>query len=48
MNANSVTKPGMMPINNLAKNCTVGVLKPRCIIAAAHIRDPMGVDSDRF
>ena len=35
MNANSVTKPGMMPIKNLAKNCTVGVLKPRCTTTAA-------------
>jgi hypothetical protein len=48
MNANSVTKPGMMPIKNLAKNCTVGVLKPRCTTAEDRIRDPMGVDSDRF
>jgi hypothetical protein len=38
MNANAATKPGMMPIKDLAKNCPVGVLKPRCIIAAAHIR----------
>jgi hypothetical protein len=38
MNANSVTKPGMMPINNLAKNCTVGVLKPRCTIRNAGTR----------
>jgi hypothetical protein len=30
MNANSATKPGMMPIKNLAKNGPVGVLKPRC------------------
>src|SRR5258708_2720479 len=27
MNANSATKPGMMPIKNLAKNGPVGVLK---------------------
>ena len=38
MNANSATKPGMMPIKNLATNGPVGVLKPRCIIAAAPIR----------
>jgi hypothetical protein len=38
MNANSATKPGMMPIKNLAKNGPVGVLKPRCTIAVAHIR----------
>ena len=31
MNANSATKPSMMPIKNLAKNGPVGVLKPRCI-----------------
>jgi len=30
MNANSATKPRMMPIKNLAKNGPVGVLKPRC------------------
>jgi hypothetical protein len=30
MNANSATKPGMMPIKNLAKNGPVGVLKRRC------------------
>jgi hypothetical protein len=35
MNANSVTKPGMMPIKNFAKNCIVGVLKPRCITRLA-------------
>jgi hypothetical protein len=34
MNANSATKPGMMPIKNLAKNRPVGVLKPRCTIAS--------------
>src|SRR5450755_2913931 len=32
MNANSATKPRMMPIKNLAKNDPVGVLKPRCIM----------------
>ena len=32
MNANSATKPRMMPIKNLAKNGPVGVLKPRCIM----------------
>jgi hypothetical protein len=35
MNANSATKPGMMPIKNLAKNGPVGVLKPRCITRLA-------------
>ena len=30
MNANSATKPRMMPIKNLAKNGPVGVLKRRC------------------
>src|SRR6266478_3695097 len=30
MNADSATKPRMMPIKNLAKNGPVGVLKPRC------------------
>jgi hypothetical protein len=30
MNANSATKPGVMPIKNLAKNRPVAVLKPRC------------------
>ena len=38
MNANSATKPRMMSIKNLAKNGPVGVVKPRCTIAAAHIR----------
>jgi hypothetical protein len=38
MNANSATKPGMMPIKNLAKNCPVGVLKPRCTTGADRIR----------
>ncbi len=38
MNANSATKPRMMPIKNLAKNGPVGVLKPRCTIIAARIR----------
>src|SRR6201985_778737 len=32
MNANSATKPRMMPIKNLAKNGPVGVLKRRCTI----------------
>jgi hypothetical protein len=35
MNANSATKPRMMPIKNLAKNGPVGVLKPRCITLLA-------------
>jgi hypothetical protein len=35
MNANSATKPRMMPIENLAKNGPVGVLKPRCTTACA-------------
>ena len=35
MNANSATKPGMMPIKNLAKKGPVGVLKPRCITRLA-------------
>src|ERR1700731_3047552 len=35
MNANSATKPRMMPIKNLAKNGPVGVLKPRCITRLA-------------
>jgi hypothetical protein len=39
MNANSATKPNMMPIKNLAKNGPVGVLKPRCTIASERI-DP--------
>ena len=38
MNANSAARPRMMPIKNLAKNGTVGVLKPRCTIAAARTR----------
>ncbi len=37
MNANSATKPRMMPIKNLAKNGPVGVLKPRCTTARARI-----------
>jgi hypothetical protein len=37
MNANSVTKPGMMPIKNLAKSGPVGVLKPRCTIEPVSI-----------
>src|ERR1700681_2194445 len=32
MNANSATKPRMMPIKNLAKNGPVGVLKRCCTI----------------
>src|SRR6202043_1393203 len=40
MNANSATKPRMMPIKNLPKNGPVGVLKPRCIIASERI-DPL-------
>jgi hypothetical protein len=39
MNANSATKPGMMPIKNLAKNGPVGVLKPRCTTTSERI-DP--------
>jgi len=35
MNANSATKPRMMPIKNLAKNGSVGVLKRRCITRLA-------------
>jgi hypothetical protein len=38
MNANSATKPSMMPIKNLAKNGPVGVLKPRCTIRNAGTR----------
>jgi len=38
MNANSATKPGMMPIKNLAKNGPVGVLKPRCTTDDDRIR----------
>src|SRR3984893_17396721 len=37
MNANSATKPRMMPIKNLAKNGPVGVLKPRCTMGPARI-----------
>jgi hypothetical protein len=37
MNANSATKPSMMPIKNLAKNGPVGVLKPCCITASERI-----------
>jgi hypothetical protein len=37
MNANSATKPGMMPIKNLAKNRPVGVLKPRCTTVSERI-----------
>src|SRR6202008_2620934 len=35
MNANSATKPRMMPIKNLAKNGPVGVLKRRCTMRSA-------------
>jgi hypothetical protein len=35
MNANSATKPRMMPIKNLAKNGPVGVLKRCCITRLA-------------
>jgi hypothetical protein len=38
MNAYSVTKPGMMPIKNLAKSGPVGVLKPRCTIRSVGTR----------
>ena len=38
MNANSATKPRMMPIKNLAKNGPVGVLKPGCTTGDDHIR----------
>lgn len=38
MNANSATKPGMMPIKNLAKNGPVGILKRRCTTAGVRIR----------
>jgi len=37
MNANAATKPGMMPIKNLAKNGPVGVLKPRCTTTSERI-----------
>jgi hypothetical protein len=37
MNANSATKPRMMPIKNLAKNGPVGVLKPRCTTTSERI-----------
>src|SRR5258708_32588234 len=37
-NANSATKPRMMPIKNLATNGPVGVLKRCCTIDAARIR----------
>ena len=36
-NANSATKPRMMPIKNLAKNGPVGVLKPRCTTTSERI-----------
>ena len=38
MNANSATKPRMMPIKNLAKNGPVGVLKRCCTMAADRTR----------
>jgi hypothetical protein len=41
VNANSATKPGMMPIKNLAKNGPVGVLKPRCTTSAPSFDDRM-------
>jgi AraC-like DNA-binding protein len=41
-NANSSTKPRMMPIRNLAKNGPVGVLKPRCTTPRAHIVTEQG------
>ena len=37
MNANSATKPRMMPIKNLAKNGPVGVLKRCCTMGPARI-----------
>jgi hypothetical protein len=37
MNADSATKPGMMPIKNLTKNGLVGVLKPCCTITSERI-----------
>jgi len=37
MNANAATKPGMMPIENLAKNGLVCVLKPRCTTTSERI-----------
>jgi hypothetical protein len=37
MNANSTTKPRMMPIKDLAKNGPVGVLKPRCTTKSERI-----------
>jgi hypothetical protein len=37
MNANSATKPRMMPIKNLAKNGPVGVLKRCCTTTSEHI-----------
>src|ERR1700730_14972449 len=40
MNANSATKPRMMPIKNLAKNGPVGVLK-RCCTTALERIDPL-------
>ena len=48
MDKNRQAEPWMPPIQKLAKAGPVGVIKLRCIMAGAHIRDPMGVDSDRF
>jgi hypothetical protein len=42
MNANSATKPWMMPIKNFAKNGLVGVLKPRCTTMCGLIRGSAG------
>jgi hypothetical protein len=39
MNANPATKLAMMPIKNLAKNCPVGFLKPRCTMRPDVIDD---------
>src|SRR5437762_1331451 len=41
MNANSATKPRMMPIKNLTKNDPVGVLKPCCTMPPASFDDPV-------
>jgi hypothetical protein len=38
MNANSATKPSMMPVKNLAKNGPVGVLKARCTTSGVRTR----------
>src|ERR1700739_2747167 len=42
MNANSATKPRMMPIKNLPKNGPVGVLKRCCIIVSERIDPEQG------